>query len=57
MTTPDLARVKRIRNTVRRPVGPWTSAVHNLLRRPEAVGQEHARRALGLDEQGREVLT
>ena len=43
--------------TVRRSTGPWTPAVHGLLRHLEAVGFEGAPRVLGLDEQGREILT
>ncbi|WP_406841565.1 aminoglycoside phosphotransferase family protein (plasmid) [Streptomyces sp. AHU1] len=57
MTSQDLGRVERIGNTVRRPVGPWTPAVHGLLRHLEAIGYEQAPRVLGFDEQGREVLT
>lgn len=43
--------------TIRRSTGPWTPAVHGLLRHLEAGGFEGAPRVLGLDEQGREVLT
>jgi len=43
--------------TVRRPTGPWTPAVHALLRYLEDRGFEGAPRVLGVDEQGREVLT
>jgi len=43
--------------TVRRSTGPWTPAVHALLRHLEARGFDGAPRVLGLDEQGREVLT
>jgi hypothetical protein len=43
--------------TVRRPAGPWTPAVHALLRHLEARGFAGAPRVLGLDEQGREILT
>jgi Phosphotransferase enzyme family len=43
--------------TVRRPTGPWTPSVHALLRHLEARGFAGAPRVLGLDEQGREVLT
>ena len=49
--------VVRIGDTVRRPVGPWTPAVHSLLRHLEEVGFEGAPRVLGIDEKGREVLT
>ncbi|MEV4517669.1 phosphotransferase [Dactylosporangium sp. NPDC049525] len=47
----------RVGDTVRRAPGPWTPAVHALLRHLEAVGFDRAPRALGLDEQGREVLS
>ncbi|MFF4340895.1 aminoglycoside phosphotransferase family protein [Kitasatospora sp. NPDC001540] len=57
MTSRDLGRVERIGNTVHRPAGPWTPAVHGLLRHLEAVGYERAPRVLGFDGQGREVLT
>ena len=49
--------VVRIRDTIRRPVGPWTPAVHALLRHLEDVGFEGAPRVLGFDEAGREFLT
>ena len=44
-------------DTVRRPVGEWTPAVHALLRHLESVGFDSAPRALGIDEKGREVLS
>lgn len=50
-------RVVRIGDTVRRPVQPWTPAVHALLRHLESVGFDAAPRVLGIDGQGREVLT
>ncbi|WP_281901063.1 phosphotransferase [Phytohabitans aurantiacus] len=43
--------------TVRRVPGRWTPSVHALLRHLEAVGFRGAPRALGFDEQGREVLS
>lgn len=43
--------------TVRRKVGPWTSTVHSLLRFLEAAGFDGAPRALGIDAQGREILS
>ncbi len=43
--------------TVRRATGPWTPAVHALLRHLEARGFAGAPEVLGTDEQGREVLT
>ena len=49
--------VVRIGDTVRRPAGPWTAAVHALLGHLHAAGFGGAPRPLGLDELGREVLT
>jgi hypothetical protein len=48
--------VVRVGDTVRRPAGPWTPAVHALLAHLHEVGFRAAPRPLGLDEQGREVL-
>ncbi len=42
---------------MRRATGPWTPAVHALLRHLEAVGYPAAPRLLGIDEAGREILT
>lgn len=50
-------RVVRIGDTVRRPVQPWTPTVHALLRHLAMVGFDHAPRPLGIDDEGREVLT
>jgi hypothetical protein len=49
--------VVRVGDTVRRPAGPWTPAVHALLTHLHDVGFDGAPRPLGIDEQGREVLT
>lgn len=51
------AGVVRIGDTVRRPAGPHTPAVHALLTHLRDTGFRHAPRPLGLDEQGREVLS
>jgi hypothetical protein len=48
--------VVRVGQTVRRPVGRWTPAVHALLTHLEAVGFDGAPRVMGIDEQGREIL-
>lgn len=48
--------VVRIGETVRRPVGAWSPAVHALLLHLEAVGFGGAPRFLGIDGAGREVL-
>lgn len=46
----------RVGDTVRRPTGPWTPAVHALL--DHLAGRvPHVPRVLGFDAQGREVLT
>jgi hypothetical protein len=47
----------RVGDTVRRAAGPWTPSVHALLRHLEAVGFDRSPRALGFDDQGREVLS
>jgi hypothetical protein len=49
--------VVRVGDTVRRPAGPWTSAVHALLTHLHDVGFRAAPRPLGIDEHGREILT
>lgn len=49
--------VVRVGGTVRRTAGPWTPAVHALLRHLEARGFRESPRALGIDEQRREILT
>jgi hypothetical protein len=51
------AEVMRVGNTVRRPIGSWTPGVHALLQCLESVGYDGAPRALGLDEEGREILS
>ncbi|GAA2404666.1 phosphotransferase [Streptomyces glaucosporus] len=51
------AGVVRVGDTVRRPAGPWTPAVHALLTHLHEAGFRAAPRPLGIDEQGREVLT
>lgn len=48
--------VVRVGDTVRRPVGAWTPAVHDLLAHLERVGFEGAPKVLGVDEREREVL-
>ncbi|WP_326644114.1 aminoglycoside phosphotransferase family protein [Nonomuraea fuscirosea] len=56
LTGGGVNHVVRAGATVRRPAGPWTPAVHALLRHLEARGFTGAPRAHGLDEHGREVL-
>ncbi len=49
--------VVRVGDTVRRPTGPWTPAVHALLTHLHEVGFRAAPRPLGIDDEGREILT
>jgi hypothetical protein len=49
--------VVRVGDTVRRPVRPHSATVAAFLRHLEAVGFDGAPRYLGLDGQGREILT
>jgi hypothetical protein len=49
--------VVRVGATVRRPLGPHSPFVHDLLRYLEAVDFAGAPRLLGIDAQGREILT
>lgn len=49
--------VVRVGDTVRRPAGPWTPAVHALLTHLYEAGFRAVPRPLGIDDQGREVLT
>jgi hypothetical protein len=46
-----------IDGVVHKPGAPWTATVHALLRHLEAAGFDAAPRALGFDDQGREMLT
>lgn len=52
----NLTSVRRVGVTVRRPTGPWSAAVHGLLRHLEAAGFAGAPRFLGLDSAGDEIL-
>src|ERR1043165_2680255 len=56
-TDGNITAVVRVGDTVRRAAGPWTPAVHALLRHLEARGFDAAPRAFGLDAQGREGLS
>lgn len=48
--------VTRVGDTVRRPVGPWTPAVHALLGHLAQTGFPGSPRVLGIDERDREIL-
>ncbi len=53
----NMAEVVRVGNTVHRPAGAWTRAVHALLGYLVRSGFEAAPRVLGMDAEGREVLS
>ncbi|MET8866803.1 phosphotransferase [Nonomuraea sp. NPDC004580] len=56
LTGGGVNHVVKVAGTVRRPTGPWTPAVHALLRHLAARGFTGAPSVHGVDEQGREVL-
>lgn len=53
----NVAPVYRVGDTVRRTTGPWTPAVHALLRHLEYAGFTAAPRVLGVDDAGHETLS
>ncbi|MGW9114864.1 phosphotransferase [Microbacterium sp. NPDC055683] len=53
----NMGPVVRVGDTVRRVAGPWTPAVHDLLRECEKAGVHRVPRPLGSDDQGREILS
>lgn len=53
----NAGKVVKVGDTVRRPTGEHTAAVHQLLAHLERVGFDGAPRALGADEHGREILS
>ena len=53
----NISTVVKIGATVRRVTGSWTPMVHELLDYLHDRGYGLAPRALGIDEQGREILT
>jgi hypothetical protein len=53
----NVAPVYRVGDTVRRTTGPWTPGVHALLRHLERSGFDGAPRVLGIDAEGREILS
>ena len=55
--TANRGKVHRVGDTVRRPLRPTAPAVHALLRHLEDVGFDGAPRVLGIDAEGREVLS
>lgn len=57
LTGGTVTPVVRVGDTVRRATGPWSPAVHALLRHLADRGFPGAPRFLGLDDRGREILT
>jgi len=55
--TANRGMVHRVGDTVRRPLRPSAAGVHALLRHLEGVGFEGSPRVLGVDAEGREVLS
>ena len=53
----NLGKVVRVGDTVRRPASPFTNSIFALLEHLHEVGFDGVPRPLGLDEQGREVLS
>ncbi len=53
----NITQVVRIGQTVRRTTAPWSATVHHLLRHLEAQDFTGAPRFLGIDEEGREILS
>jgi hypothetical protein len=53
----NLSQVVRAGDTVRRALKPWSPAVHALLHHLEAQGFDGCPRLLGIDGQGREILS
>jgi len=57
LTGGNMEPVVRVGDTVRRVAGPWTDAVHALLRLLADAGVAGVPRAVGIDDRGREVLS
>ncbi|WP_018349730.1 aminoglycoside phosphotransferase family protein [Longispora albida] len=53
----SVTTVLRVGDTIRRPCGRWTPVVHALLAHLESAGFTRAPRALGIDAEGREILS
>ena len=53
----NMTPVVRVGDTVRRAAGPWTPTIHALLRHVRAAGFDAVPEPLGIDEQGREILS
>ena len=57
LTGGTLNAVVRVGETVRRTAGPWTPTIHALLRHVRDRGFDLAPEPLGLDDEGREIVS
>lgn len=57
LTGGTLNPVVRVGETVRRPAGPWTPTIHALLRHVRDRGFDLGPEPLGLDDEGREIVS
>ena len=55
--TANLGKVVRVGDTVRRPASAFTESIFALLEHLHDVGFDHVQRPLGIDDQGREILS
>jgi Phosphotransferase enzyme family len=53
----NMTPVVRVGDTVRRATGPWTATIHALLEHLRASGFDFVPEPLGIDEQGREIIS
>jgi hypothetical protein len=57
LTGGNMTPVVRVGDTVRRGAGPWTPTIHALLEHLRAAGVDRVPEPLGIDEQGREIIS
>jgi hypothetical protein len=57
LTGGNMTPVVRVGDTVRRAAGPWTPTIHALMRHLRASGFALAPEPLGMDAQGREIIS
>jgi len=57
LTGGNMTPVVRVGDTVRRGAGPWTPTIHALLTHLRASGFDQVPEPLGIDEQGREIIS
>lgn len=57
LTGGNMTPVVRVGDTVRRGAGPWTPTIHALLRHLRASGFDQVPEPLGIDREGREIIS